>query len=51
MPTPAKPSGQPIYNRAAITLPKPSTEKQNASLDAQADEIRKAWLQSPPNRK
>jgi len=51
MPTTAKPSSQPIYNRAATTLAKPSPAKEQASLDAQADEIRKAWLQTTPNRK
>jgi hypothetical protein len=45
MSTSPKPSGQPIYQ-----LPKPATVTRKTSLDAQADEIRKSWTQSAPNR-
>jgi hypothetical protein len=41
---------QPIYPRAASSQPKLASAVQKTSLDAQAEEIRKAWLQRPPAR-
>lgn len=50
MPTKTKSSGQPIYDRLASTLPKPSGTAPKPSLDSEADDIRKAWLQNSPAR-
>lgn len=50
MPTKTKSPGQPIYDRLAGTLPKPSATASKTSLDTEADEIRKAWLQSSAAR-
>lgn len=45
-----KSPSQPIYPRVASSQPKLALAIQKASLDAQAEEIRKAWLQRPPAR-
>jgi len=45
-----KSPSQPIYPRAASSQPKLAPAVQKTSLDAQAEEIRKAWLQRPPAR-
>jgi hypothetical protein len=50
MPNKTKSPSQPIYPRIASTQSKLVPGSQKISLDAQADEIRKAWLQKPPVR-
>ena len=50
MPSKIKSPSQPIYPRAASSQPKLALAVQKTSLDAQAEEIRKAWLQRPPAR-
>jgi len=45
-----KSPSQPIYARVASPQPKLAPGSQKTSLDAQAEEIRKAWLQRPPVR-
>jgi hypothetical protein len=51
MSTNLKPAGKPIFDRTAHTTPKPVSPPGKAdSLDAQAEQIRKAWLQRTTGR-
>jgi hypothetical protein len=46
MPTNGNPAGRPIFNRFDRDLAKaPVRDAKPSSLDAQADQIRKSWLQ------
>ena len=48
MPNSDKTASQPIFDRFARKAPKAAPVNEKASLDAQADEIRKAWVRSAP---
>jgi hypothetical protein len=46
----SKSTNQPIYRRVASKEEKLAPASQKTTLDTQADEIRKAWLQRAPVR-
>ena len=51
MSTNLKPAGKPIFDRTAHTTPQPVSPRVKAdSLDAQAEQIRKAWLERATSR-
>jgi len=41
-----KDAGRPIFDRLLLTVPKQVPVNLKSTLDAEADEIRKAWTQS-----
>jgi hypothetical protein len=50
MPTPIKQAKQPIFDRLGRNVPKTASPSQKSSIDAEADEIRKNWLENARKR-
>jgi hypothetical protein len=50
MPITSKQANQPIFDRLGRNVPKPAPESQKSSIDAEADEIRKNWIENTPIR-
>jgi hypothetical protein len=45
-----KQANRPIFDRLGRNLPKPAPTKPKSSIDAEADAIRKIWIESTPTR-
>jgi hypothetical protein len=50
MPIPIRQANQPIFDRLGRNVPKPAPASQKSSIDAEADEIRKIWIESTTAR-
>ena len=50
MPIPIKQANQPIFDRLGRNIPKPAPTKQKSTVDAEADAIRKIWIESASAR-
>jgi hypothetical protein len=46
MPIPIKQANQPIFDRLGRNVPKPAPASQKSSIDAEAEAIRKNWIEN-----